>query len=93
MSNIIGVAALIALASSLVWLSIRAWRLKNGFLRWGSVGLSALFAAAVFSASLLVATGLAKMHMRSAPVQNLHVARTPEKIERGRAIADSYCGA
>ncbi len=93
MLNMIGLAAMIALAALLVWSSIRAWRLKNILLRWSSVGLSAVLAAALFSLSAIAIAGLFKLNMRSAPLQDMQVARTPERIERGHAIAESFCGA
>jgi cytochrome c553 len=93
MLNIIGLVALIAMTAVLVWSSVRAWRLKNSFLKWSGAGATALLAAAVFSVSVLVVCGLVKLHMRGAPAQNVKVAGTPEQIERGQAISDSFCGA
>jgi len=93
MLNIIGLVALLAMTAVLVWSSVRVWRLKNSFLKWGGVGATALLAAAAFSVSVLVVSGFIKLQMRSAPAQNVKVAGTPEQIERGRAISDSFCGA
>ncbi len=93
MSNIIWLMTLLALTAVLVWSGTRAWRLKKSVLKWGGLGATALLAAATFSVSVLVASGLVKLHMRSAPVQNVKVAGTAEQIERGRAISDSFCGA
>jgi mono/diheme cytochrome c family protein len=93
MLNLIGLAALLAIAAFLVWSSTRAWRFKNSFLKWGGVGVTGLLAAAFLSVSLLAIAGLYKLHMRSAPVQDLKVAGTPEQIQRGHALADSFCGA
>jgi mono/diheme cytochrome c family protein len=55
--------------------------------------VTALLAAALSSASVLVIAGFYKMHARSAPVQDIKVAGTPQRIQRGHAIADSFCGA
>jgi cytochrome c553 len=93
MLNLIGLAIMISFAALLIWSSLRAWRIKNAFLRWSGVVLSAVFAAALFSLSAIAITGMFKLNMRSAPVQELRVARTPERIERGHAIAESFCGA
>ena len=93
MLNIIGLPIMIAFAALLIWSSIRAWRIKSVFLRWSGVVFSAVFAAVLFSLSAIAIAGLLKLNMRSAPVQELQVARTPEQIERGHAIAESFCGA
>ena len=42
---------------------------------------------------MLTIAGLLKLHTRSAPVPDLKVASTPEQIQRGQAIANSFCGA
>jgi mono/diheme cytochrome c family protein len=93
MHNVIGLVMLLATAALLVWSSIRAWRAKNNPLKWGGVGLATLLAAAVSLASVLTIVGLFKLHTRSAPVPDLKVAGTREQIQRGQAIADSFCGA
>ena len=93
MLNIIGLVMLIATAALLVWSSVRAWRQKNSFLKWGGAGLAVLLATAVSLVSVLTITGLFKLHTRSAPVPDLKVAGTPEQIRRGQVIADSFCGA
>ncbi len=92
MHSVIGLVMLIATAALLVWSSIRAWRAKSNLLKWGGVGLTALLSAAVFLASVLTIAGLFKLHTRSASVPDLKVAGTPEQIQRGQAIADSFCG-
>ena len=93
MLNVIGWVMLIATAALLVWSSVRAWRQKNSFLKWGGAGLAVLLATAVSLVSVLTIAGLFKLHTRSAPVPDLKVAGTPEQIWRGQVIADSFCGA
>jgi mono/diheme cytochrome c family protein len=93
MHNVFGLVMLIATAALLVWSSIRAWRATNKLFKWGGVGIAALLATAVSLTSVLTIAGLFKMHTRSAPVPDLKVAGTPEQIQRGQAIADSFCGA
>jgi mono/diheme cytochrome c family protein len=93
MHNVFGLLMLIATAALLVWSSIRAWRATNKLVKWGGVGLAALLATAVSLTSVLTIAGLFKMHTRSAPVPDLKVAGTFERIQRGQAIADSFCGA
>ena len=93
MHNVVGPAALIAIAALLVWATIRALRIKHRFLKWGSVGLAALMVVAVSVASGLAIAGLAKLQARSAPIPELNVVGAVEQIQRGQAIADSFCGA
>lgn len=92
MYSCVGLVLLIATAALLVWSSVHAWRIQNRFLKWGSGGLATLLAAAVSLVYVLAIAGLYKMHARSAPVPDLKVAGTPEQIQRGQAIADSFCG-
>jgi mono/diheme cytochrome c family protein len=93
MLNFIGLVMLIATAALLIWSSIGARRAKNNLLKWGGAGLAALLAAAVSLVSVLTIAGLLKLHTRSAPVPDLKVAGTPEQIQRGQAIVNSFCGA
>jgi mono/diheme cytochrome c family protein len=50
-------------------------------------------ATAVAFVSVLTIAGLVKLHTRSAPVPDLKVAGTPDQIQRGQAIATSFCDA
>src|ERR1700761_6441469 len=84
---------LIILAALLVWSSRRAWRAKNGFVKWGGTGLAALLSAAAVLVSGIMLIGLYDVHARSAPALDLKVAGTPEQIARGRAISDGFCSA
>jgi mono/diheme cytochrome c family protein len=81
------------LALLFAWSSLRAWRAKNGFVKWGGTGLAALLSAAAILVSGIVLIGLFDAHARSAPVLDLKVAGTPERIARGRAISDGFCSA
>jgi mono/diheme cytochrome c family protein len=55
------------------------------------VGLAAVLAVAVSSVNALIIAGMVKQHARSAPVPDLKVEATPERIARGKALADSFC--
>jgi cytochrome c553 len=52
-----------------------------------------MLVATVSVPSVLMIAGLAKLHARSAPVPNLKVSRTSKQIERGQALANSFCDA
>jgi cytochrome c553 len=93
MANAIGLMILIAASALPVWSGIRAWRIDNALLRWAGVSLAGLLATAVSLLSVLVAVGLFRLHLRSAPVPNLEIASTPTRIQRGQAIDDSFCSA
>ena len=93
MLNVVGLFMLCAIGGLLVHASVRAARIKRNVVRWGGVGLSALLAAAVLVLSVLTIVGLFKSQARHALVPNLKVAATPGQIQRGRAIADSFCAA
>jgi cytochrome c553 len=93
MFELLAVAMLIIFATLFAWLSLRAWRARNGFIKWGGTGLAALLSAGVTSVSAIVVVGLFEIHARSAPALDLKVAGTPEQIERGRTISDGFCSA
>src|ERR1700753_4347061 len=82
----------IATTALLGWSSFRAWRSKNRFLKWGGVTLTALLSVIAAAITALMILGLFKVHARSAPRVDIKVAGTPEQIQRGQAIADSFCG-
>jgi mono/diheme cytochrome c family protein len=87
----LGLAMLIATAALLAWSSLRAWRAKNGFLKWCGTSLAALLSTAVTSVSVIMIVGLVKLHARSAPAPDLRVVGTPEQIQRGQAISNGFC--
>ena len=93
MLNVIALAMSIVSAALLVWLSIRARHIKYNSLKWGGICLAGVLAAVASVLSVVLITGLYKLHSRSAPVPNLKVVGTPEQIQRGQAIANSFCGA
>jgi mono/diheme cytochrome c family protein len=78
--------------------AVRAWeaaRARNcNLLKWIGIGLAVLLVASLAAISVVMAAGLHKLNSRSAPVRAyVKVTRTPEQIQRGQAIADSFCGA
>src|SRR5262245_1992859 len=93
MQNIIGLVAVIAVVALLTWSGFRARRMQNRLLKWGSVGLAAVLAVAVASAGALAAAGMVKQHTRSAPLPDLKVDATPERVARRKELADGFCSA
>jgi mono/diheme cytochrome c family protein len=91
MFEFLAVATSIIIATLLAWFGVRAWRSNNGFIRWGGTSLAALLSAAVMLTSLIMIVGLFALHARTAPAPITEVAGTPEQIQRGKAISDSFC--
>jgi mono/diheme cytochrome c family protein len=91
MQDIVALAAMVALIALLVWLGVRALRADHVVVKWGGVGLAAMLAVTLSGVSGLTAAGIVKQHARSAPVPDLKIEATPERIARGRAIADGFC--
>jgi len=57
------------------------------------LGLAAALAVTVSSVSALLIAGMLKQHARSAPIPDLKVEATPERIARGKALVDGFCSA
>ena len=93
MADIFGLTTMLAAAAALVWLGARACRIKNRFVKWGVVGLAAVVAVPVSFAAALTIVGTVKLHVRSAPVPDLEVEATPERLARGKALVDGFCSA
>jgi cytochrome c553 len=93
MLNIICLVLLIVTTVLLVRSCTRAWRVRNALLRRISVSLTALLAAVVSLVSVLTIVGLFKLHTRNAPIPDLNIAGTSQQIQRGQAIAKSFCDA
>jgi mono/diheme cytochrome c family protein len=93
MHDIVGVMVLIAVAALLIWAGLLARRIANRFLKWSGVVLAALLAVGVSSVGALMIAGLVKQHARTAPMPEFKVEATPERIARGKAVADGFCSA
>ena len=93
MQNIIALITLFAIVALLIRSGFVAWRARSGLSKWGGVALAAVLALAVSTVSALTIAGLAKQRARNAPVPTLNVEATPERIVRGKAVADGFCSA
>jgi mono/diheme cytochrome c family protein len=93
MFEFLALATSIIIATLLAWFGLRAWRAKNGFIKWGGTSLAALLSTAAMLISLIMVVGLFKLHARTAPAPITKVAGTPEQIQRGKAISDGFCSA
>ncbi len=87
MFDVIGVAALLAVAALGVWLVRRARRAHNGAVKWIGGVLSGLVTLAAVLAFALVLVGFYKINfpVRGTP-SDIKVAATPEQLARGAKI-------
>ncbi|HEV7442791.1 MAG TPA: cytochrome c [Steroidobacteraceae bacterium] len=93
MQDLVGLLLLMTAAIALVWLSIRARRLRNRVLKWGGIFTAAALAAVAWAFLVLASAGNIKQHGRSAPIPEVQIAGTPDQILRGQAIVGSFCAA
>jgi len=88
MFDYVGVGVLVALAALFAFLVTRAWRLKNGLLKWGGVVLSGLLTLIPLLLLALALVGFGKINQHySNPAADVHVAGTPAQIARGQQLA------
>jgi hypothetical protein len=93
MHNLILLAALLASAVMFACLSLRLRRVKEISLRWLGAGLTGLIGIVLLLTCVVASVGHYKQYyLRRAPVPELLVEGSDEQIQRGRAIADSFCG-
>src|SRR5262249_18499863 len=93
MHNLVLLAALLAGAVLFACLSLRLRQVKQISLRWLGAGLTGLIAIVLFLTCVAPAIGqYAQYYSRPPPVPELRVEGSDEQIQRGRAIADSFCG-
>jgi hypothetical protein len=93
MHNVVGLVILILLAGLLVWSTRRALAIENRILKWGGASLTAVLAVGVSVAAAVTTAGLIRMQPPSAPIPKPKVAGTVERVQRGEAIATSFCAA
>jgi len=91
MNIVITLTALIAFAILLIWSGFRACRIGNRLLKWSGVVLAAILVIAISSVSAMTTAGIVKQHARRAPVPDITVEITPERVARGKSISDSFC--
>ncbi|VIO77727.1 c-type cytochrome [Bradyrhizobium ivorense] len=91
MQSVVGLIATLVVAVLLALSGLAALRLTSRILRCGGAGLAFALTIAVSAVGALTATGLVRQHTRSAPLPDLKVAATAERVARGKAVADSFC--
>lgn len=74
------------------WLTRRAWRARNPFLKWIGAILSGLFTLIALFIGGLGLTGLVRYYNPPmSPVKEIHVESTPAQVERGKHLAAAFC--
>src|ERR1700759_1431990 len=91
MLNVLILAAFFAAAILLAHISRRFRRIKSTPLRWSARGLAGVVALFSFLVCGAAVAGLYKEHTRTAPLPELRVDGSAEEVQRGQAIADSFC--
>jgi mono/diheme cytochrome c family protein len=91
MFELLGPAISLTANVLLIWSGFRAWRIKNAFLKWSGVSLTALLSTVATTISVLLVVGLFKLHARTAPAVALNISPTSEQIQRGEDIANGFC--
>jgi mono/diheme cytochrome c family protein len=92
MLNMVLLSLLFIAAALLVWLTARTRRIHNRIGRWSAVTAAALATIATWALGVLAIAGSIKAHGRTAPTPTVRIAATPQQIERGKAVSDSFCG-
>jgi mono/diheme cytochrome c family protein len=92
MPNFVWLLLLMAITAVLVRSSVRARRFPRPFLRWSVLGGASVLAILAAGLSVLTIAGMIKQSRRSAPVPEIKINATLEQIDRGRALADTFCG-
>ena len=93
MSNAASVVLIIIAGALLVRWLMRAVGHRRGIARWFALGFSGLLATAIGAITILAGIGQLRSDARMAPIPVLEVSATPEQIQRGQAIANSFCSA
>ena len=92
LGNIIGWLGFVIAAVIFGWLALRLWRAKNAILKWAGVLLSGLLALVFSLVSVVMLLGMIKFYSpQQVSAPDLTVAMTPENIQRGEHLANSFC--
>ncbi len=92
MFDVVGILILVALIAVFGFLTLRAWKIINRWLKWIGVVLAGLLTLIPAALLVLALVGFGKLNARfNNPVDNIQVARTPAQIARGAKLANA-CG-
>jgi mono/diheme cytochrome c family protein len=92
LANILGWLVFVVLAVLFGLLAYRLRRVKNPFLKWAGILASAVLTLVFSLVSIVTLVGMVKAYRSYAvPAPEMSVALTPENIQRGEHLADSFC--
>ncbi|HSK89225.1 MAG TPA: c-type cytochrome [Anaerolineales bacterium] len=90
--NFVILLSVVGLVILFGWLTGRAWRARNPFLKWIGAILSGLFLLVALFIGGLGLTGVIRYYSPpSSPVKEIQVEGTPEQIARGEHLAAAFC--
>jgi cytochrome c553 len=88
MFDTVGILILIMVIAVFAFLTARAWKLKNAFLKWVGIFLTGVLTLIPAALLVLALVGFAKLNQHySNPVASIQVDRTPAQIARGERLA------
>lgn len=94
LTNALILLVVLALTLGAVWLTLRVRRSSSRLARWTGVSAGAVVGLILVLVSGVGMRGMVVMYApRGRPVRDLTVPRTPDRIERGRHIANMWCAA
>ena len=89
MFDIAGVFILVVLISFFGFLTLRAWKARNRWLKWIGTLLAGLLTLIPAALLILALVGFSKLNAKfDNPVENIQVERTPAQIARGEKLAN-----
>jgi cytochrome c553 len=92
-SEFVGIGVLVILFILFAWLTRRAWRARNGAVKWIGTILGGLLSLVALVGIGLAARGSYLFHQKyDRPVANITVERTPERLARGEKLAHVCVG-
>ncbi|HET9914303.1 MAG TPA: c-type cytochrome [Anaerolineales bacterium] len=90
--NFLILLLIVGLVVLLGWLTRRAWRTRNPFLKWIGATLSSLLMLVALFIGALGLKGMIQYYNPPAnPVRDIQVEGTPEQIARGQHLAAAFC--
>src|SRR5512135_2282786 len=90
--NIVIWLVIIAGVVLLGWLTFRAWHARNKIVKWAGTIAGGLGMIVLALVSVLMLVGMVKVYsLRSVPVPTVSAAGTPQQLERGQHLANSFC--
>jgi len=94
LSNIAIWVCLVALTALTLWLTIRARRAARPISKWVGMSIGGIVGLVLLLVSGGSTKGLVMLYApRGRPVRDLKFEHTPERIARGKHIAESWCAA